>query len=261
MSQTTLDFYDHLADFYHLIFDDWDESINRQALALDRLLVEQTQQSSLDLLDCTCGIGTQAIGLAQKGHRVVASDLSRSALNRAKHEAEVRGLDISFFVSDMTSLEEIAKADFDVVAAFDNALPHLTAAQVRKAVRAMGSKLKPFGLFIASVRDYDKLILQRPRIHEPAFYGKDGGKRIVHQVWEWIDDTSYIVHLYITTQSGGNWASHHFAAEYRCLLRNELSSALASAGFEQVQWLMPDESSFYQPIVLAKMGNLRMAAE
>jgi glycine/sarcosine N-methyltransferase len=254
MPHSTSDFYNDLADFYHLIFDDWNQSIERQAEVLNGLLIEQTRQSTLDLLDCTCGIGTQAIGFAQVGHRVVASDLSRAALNRAKGESEKRGLEISFFVSDMTSLEEIAKTDFDVVAALDNALPHLTPVQVREATRAMGSKLKPQGLFIASIRDYDKLILQRSRIQEPAFYGKDGNRRIVHQVWDWIDDARYVVHLYITSQSGTNWASHHFVAEYRCLLRDELSSALTCAGFEQVQWLMPEESGFYQPIVLARIG-------
>jgi hypothetical protein len=31
-----------------------------------------------------------------------------------------------------------------------------------------------------------------------------------------------------------------------------LSAALELAGFEQVQWLMPQESGFYQPIVLAR---------
>ena len=69
---------------------------------------------------------------------------------------------ISHSISDMTSLAEITDHDFDVVAALDNALPHLTADQLRRAVGAMGSKLKPNGLFTASIRDYDTLILEDP---------------------------------------------------------------------------------------------------
>jgi hypothetical protein len=147
------------------------------------------------------------------------------------------------------------------VAAFDNALPHLTPDQLTKAVRVMGSKLEPHGLFIASIRDYDTLIRQRPAIQGPAFYGESGKRRIVHQVWDWIDGEKHTVHLYITTQSGNNWVAHHFATEYRCLLCNELAFALTSAGFEQVQWLLPKESGFYQPIVLARLGNQRITAE
>jgi len=261
MAPASSDFYETLAEYYHLLFDNWDKSIERQAGVLNPLIVEHTGRPSLNLLDFACGIGTQAIGFAQAGHRVVASDSSRAAVLRAEREARQRDLDISFFVSDMTSLGEIAKRDFNVVAAFDNALPHLTPFQIRTAVRAAGSKLEPHGLFIASIRDYDNLILQRPTVQGPAFFGKAGERRIVHQVWDWIDEEKYTVHLYITRQSDGAWTAQHFATEYRCLLRDELASALTSAGFEQVQWLMPEESGFYQPIVLAKKGHQSFAVD
>ena len=255
MAETVLKFYEALADHYHLIFDDWDSAIERQARILGPLLTSQTSVSPLKILDCACGIGTQAIGFAAMGHHVVASDLSRAAVKRAQQEALSRSLNISFYVSDMTSLREIAEDEFDVVVAMDNALPHLDAAQLEQAARTIASKLKPKGLFVASIRDYDKLILQRPAIQEPAFYGTDGNRRIVHQIWDWIDDARYAVHLYITTKSGEGWETHHFVSEYRCLLREELSEVLRSAGFEVVHWLMPSESGFYQPVVLARLSD------
>jgi hypothetical protein len=86
------------------------------------------------------------------------------------------------------------------VAAFDNALPHLTADQLRRAVGATCSKLKSNGLFIASIRDYDTLILEKPAAQEPAFYGGEGDRRIIHQVWDWTDAARYTLHLYITMQ-------------------------------------------------------------
>jgi glycine/sarcosine N-methyltransferase len=261
MAPTSSDCYDTLAEYYHLIFDDWDKSIERQSRVLNPLIVKQTGQSTVKLLDCACGIGTQAIGFAQAGHRVVASDLSRAAVARAEREARLRELDISFFVSDMTSLDEIAEGGFNVVAALDNALPHLTPSHLRRAVRSMGSKLEAGGLFMASIRDYDNLILRRPAIQRPAFYGDRGARRIVHQVWDWIDDERHTVHIYITMQSGVEWTALHFATEYRCLLRDELASALTSAGFEQMKWLTPEESGYYQPIVLARMGHQRIVVE
>lgn len=252
MSEKVLAFYESLADHYHLIFDEWDRAIERQSTTLNRLLASEMPNYSLKILDCACGIGTQAIGLAALGHRIVASDLSPAAIARAKSEAERRSFNISFHVSDMTSLAEIAESNFDVVAAFDNALPHLTANQLRSAAPAIGSKLKPNGLFIASIRDYDKLLLQRPTVQEPAFYGDGEQRRIVHQVWDWIDDRTYVVHLYIAMLSGGEWRALHFVSEYHSLRRDELSAVLESAGFENVRWLPPTESGFYQPIVLAR---------
>lgn len=75
----------------------------------------------------------------------------------------------------MISLAEIQVNNFDVVAALDNALPHLSALDLCEAVQAMSSKLKPSGMFIASIRDYDKLLAERPTIQQPAFYGTDQG--------------------------------------------------------------------------------------
>jgi glycine/sarcosine N-methyltransferase len=252
MTERVLSFYEPLADHYHLIFDDWNKAVQRQAKILNPLLAAHVPGYPLKILDCACGIGTQALGFAGFGHQVTASDLSRAEVNRAKHEAERLALDLSFHVSDMTSLAEITDRDFDIVAALDNALPHLTPDQLRRAVRAAGSKLKPNGLFLASIRDYDTLVLEKPASQEPAFYGGKGDRRIIHQVWDWVDATKYTLHLSIAKQSGQVWTTHHFVSEYRCLLRNELSAVLQSNGFREVRWLMPSESGFYQPIVLAR---------
>jgi SAM-dependent methyltransferase len=254
MTERIHSFYDALADDYHLIFEDWERTIERQAKVLEALLESELSAHPLKILDCACGIGTQSIGFAAMGHHVVASDLSRKAVNRAQREAERRSLKISFHVSDMTSLREVPESGFDVVAAMDNALPHLSAVQLRQAVRSMASKLKPGGIFIASIRDYDQIIREKPVAQPPAFYGNQASRRIIHQIWDWIEDDRYVVHLYITTHSGRGWKAHHFVSEYRCLLRGELSSVLTDAGFADVRWLMPAESGFYQPIVLARLS-------
>jgi len=257
MTEPVLSFYDALADHYHLIFEDWDTSIARQAKILSAVLASETSASPLHILDCACGIGTQALGFAQLGHRVTASDLSPAAVARARHEATSRSLQVDFHVADMTSLAEIPNASFDVVAALDNALPHLDPTQLKAATRAMASKLKPGGLFLASIRDYDQLILERPTMQSPVFFGENGNRRIVHQIWDWhswdqIDPTRYILHLNITTRAENSWQTHSFHSEYRCLLREELTSALSSSGFSAIRWLMPRESGYYQPLVLAR---------
>jgi SAM-dependent methyltransferase len=255
MADNVLGFYESLADFYHLIFEDWDSAIERQGRALDDLLTRQNAGNPLRILDCACGIGTQAIGLAMLRHRVTGSDLSAAAIHRAQREARRRSVAIPFYVSDMTSLGEVVESGFDAVMAMDNALPHLSAAQLGQAARAIASKLKPRGILMASIRDYDTLAVKRPAIQTPAFFGPPGSRRIVHQVWDWAGDSSYVLHLYITVQSNREWRTHHFVSDYRCLLRSELSAVLSDAGFESVRWLMPSESGFYQPVVLARLSS------
>ena len=252
MFQTVLPFYDQLARFYHLIFEDWEQSIARQAQALDPLLKTRFSQDHLRILDCACGIGTQAIGLALKGHSLVASDVSSAAIARAAHEAKTRELPIDFYTADMTDLAVVPSDQFDVVAALDNALPHLNSEQLLKAARSIKAKLRPGGLFIASLRNYEAIILERPNVQPPSFYGAQTERRIVHQIWDWKTNDTYAVHLYLTILNSGAWKSHHFTTDYRCLLRAELNAVLETTGFTEIEWIMPDTSRFYQPIVIAR---------
>ena len=250
MTDPISSFYDPLAEHYHLLFDDWDNAIDRQSRIIGPLLSSRNPGKALKILDCACGIGTQSLVLAKLGHRVTASDLSPAAVTRARKEASKRSLEIDFHVSDMTSLQEIADRDFDVVVALDNALPHLSLEQLASAASAIRSVLKPGGLLMASIRDYDQILREKPTMQQPAFYSSGGSRRIVHQVWDWIDDTKYMLHLYITTQTTSGWESLHFVSQYHCTLREQLSTILDRAGFTDIEWLMPSESGFYQPIVL-----------
>jgi len=246
-------FYDDLADHYHLIFEDWDRSMDRQGQILGSLLASQTSAGPLKILDCACGIGTQSIALSKLGHRVTGSDLSPLEVDRARKEASKRSQEIDFYVSDMTSLREITARDFDVVVALDNAIPHLHRKQLPRAATAIRSVLKPGGIFMASIRDYDQIVLEKPTIQQPVFYSDHGVSRIVHQIWDWVEDAKYVVHLYITMQTRDGWESHHFVSEYHCILREPLSTILGEAGFIDIQWRMPSDSGFYQPVVLAKL--------
>ena len=252
MATTTASFYDDLADYYHLVFDDWDKSIERQAAILGPLLEKLTGQPTPRVLDCACGIGTQAIGLSMRGHHLVASDLSRASVARAEKEAILRGATIQFHMADMRDLSSIRERDFDAVLSADNALPHLLLKKDRdQALREMGAKLRPGGTWIATIRDYDRLIQTRPAIQPPSFFGVRGDRRIVHQVWDW-DREEYDLHLYLSLEMSKQWTVKHFISRYHALLRKDLSSSLQQAGFIAVQWLEPAETSFYQPIIIAR---------
>jgi 2-polyprenyl-3-methyl-5-hydroxy-6-metoxy-1,4-benzoquinol methylase len=121
----TKDFYDKMAPFYHLIFADWEQSIERQAVQLAQVIQENWGNKVQTILDVSCGIGTQALGLAQLNYQVTASDLSDAAVERAKQEAQKQGLTISFSVADMRQAYSHHQEQFEVVISCDNAVPHL----------------------------------------------------------------------------------------------------------------------------------------
>ena len=252
MSTDTAGFYDDLAGHYHLIFEDWGRSIQRQAGTLGPLLENKLARSPLKILDCACGIGTQALGLAQRGHTVVAADLSNAAVKRASREASTLGLDIEFHVADMRDLSALPKSDFDAVVVGDNSLPHLLSDEdLKQALESISARLKPGGALLATMRDYDSLLSTRPSFQGPTFYSENETRRIVHQVWDW-EGNQYDVHLYLTWNSASGWASKHYASRYRAITRAELTQCLESRSFKEIEWLMPETTTFYQPIVVAR---------
>jgi SAM-dependent methyltransferase len=254
MNEDVRNCYDQLAANYHLVYADWNASIVRQAAAIDVILNREFNCKSLRILDCACGIGTQAIGLAEKGYKVAGCDLSLAAIERARSESAARGLHPSFFVADMLDLTSVPEQEFDCVMCLDNALPHLqTEKELAQAAKQIRSKLRTGGMLMTSIRDYDgDLAGERPVVKGPLFYTDAAGRRIVHQVWDWIDDRRYTFHLYITREIAGRWESHHYTSVYRAVLRDELTSIVEAAGFASSNWMRPSDSGFYQPLLVAK---------
>jgi len=251
-NDTVSRFYDDFASHYHLIFENWEASITRQAAAISSILRrENGSDTGVSVLDCACGIGTQSLGLTKLGYRVTGSDLSAGAVRRARAEAATRELDVPFYVADVRHLDELPVGGFDAVISMDNALPHLLSdSDLAEAARQMRARLRQAGTLLASVRDYDQLVRDRPASQGPVFYSDSSQRRIVFQVWDWADHRRHTFHLYITRETPSGWSNFHGASVYRAVLREELTAILASSGFANIRWLFPKETGFYQPVVI-----------
>ena len=114
--------YDEIADYYHLLWEDWSTEISRQGHQLDELISTALGVPAGRLLDVSCGIGTQCLGLAARGYEVAGSDISVSSLRRAKNEATERGLDVEFKHVDMRALLQNFSNPYDAIICCDNAL-------------------------------------------------------------------------------------------------------------------------------------------
>ena len=107
--------YNEIAELYHLVYENWEAAIARQSLALDTVISELIGSAPHTLLDVSCGIGTQALGLASRNYQVSASDLSESSVARAQREALSRGLSIDFSVMDMCDCAEHCSDKFNIL--------------------------------------------------------------------------------------------------------------------------------------------------
>ena len=242
-------FYDELAQDYHLVYEDWFAAIERQGAALDRL-IRNRLASAHDVLDCSCGIGTQSLGLASLGYRVTGTDISERSLERARTEAVGLGLEISFGRCDFRDLGPV-EGTFDVVISCDNAIPHmLTEDDVARVFHAMRSKLRPGGLLVITVRDYDKerLATTTPQINP----GPPRQVLVRLHDWDAPDSPMYTIHLLVLTEEPTGWKVSHYSTRYRAIGREALKAAAEHAGFTQVRWSEANDVGFYQPVMTAR---------
>ena len=247
----TQTFYDNLATQYDKLFLDWQATTQEQAVILDKLFRDNGFDKSAHILDCACGIGTQAIGLAAMGYDMTASDISVGALAEARERAARNNVQIPFSNADFCALPETFASQFDVIIAMDNALPHmLTREALESAIKSITSQIVDGGMFVASIRDYDALLMDKPPYSPPYIHKTANGQRVSFQTWKW-DGDNYRLIQYIIDDEDPLQISK-FECEYRATRREEMTELLMANGCRKVVWLFPDETGFYQPIVVAR---------
>jgi glycine/sarcosine N-methyltransferase len=255
---TVTEFYDQFADAYHFVYGGdggWDVAVERQGLALDRLIRELHGPETIDVLDCSCGIGTQAIGLALRGHRVVGTDISERSVERARIEAARFGVDVSFGVADFRDLSAV-EGLFDVVISCDNAIPHLERdSEIVNAFAAMRSKLRPDGLLVVSVRDYDRAMIERPGPPLPLLLPGTPRRLLLRlQDWDAPDSPLHSVRFLILSETASGWTVEEHSTRYRAVGRASLTSAAEAAGLADIAWLDADAADWHQPVMTARHG-------
>ncbi|MGP3921486.1 class I SAM-dependent methyltransferase [Nonomuraea sp. 10N515B] len=247
------DFYDELAADYHLVYPDWDASMARQAKALDGLIRPRLGAGPHLVLDCSCGIGTQSIGLALAGYKVVGSDLSPVAAARAAVEAAARGTSLPTAAADMRSLPFTTSA-FDVVLCADNSLPHLLSPQdLQTALLGMRRVLRDGGLLVITVRAYDEARRTHPTATPPQVTQTPDGQVITFQLWHWHEDGErYTLEHFQLLPAGSTWDVRVRRTTYWALTRRQLTDSVADAGFTGISWHTPATSGFFQPVLTAQ---------
>lgn len=246
-------FYDNLATQYDKLFFDWKATTKEQAEILNNIFLNNGFDNTDNILDCACGIGTQAIGIATLGYHVTASDISTRELAEAEKRAKENGVEICFKQADFRVLSDAFGEKFDIVIAMDNALPHmLTSDDLESAIKSIVNQIKDDGIFVASIRDYDTLLLEKPPYSPPYIHKNDQGQRVSFQTWEWNDD-NYKLTQYIVDDEESLQVSK-FECAYRATRRDEMTKLLLTHGCSKVEWMFPDETGFYQPIVVARKG-------
>ena len=250
----TKQFYDDLSSYYHLIFEDWDASMARQGNALVQIFNSELGGASVSdvrVLDAACGIGTQTLPLAARGFQLTARDISAAAVARLQREAEIRKIVVDAAVSDMRQIASSVSGSFDVVLAFDNSLAHLLDDNdLSLAFQQFKSVLRPGGMFLCSIRDYDKVQRGLPATH---LYGRReyGGETFqLRQEWSWEDPMHYQGTIIIEKETPNGFVrALCTASRFYAVSTERLLELMHAAGFRACRRI---DETIYQPILAAR---------
>lgn len=244
-------FYDELASRYHLVYEDWNASVEGQAKKLDAFIREHWGEKVVRLLDAAAGIGTQALGLAALGYEVTASDISPKAIERAKREALERGLVLQTATADLRSLSKV-HAPHQIVMAWDNALPHLlTDEDLLLAMRECFRCTLPGGGCLFSVRDYAKEVGVSPQMIPYGIRKLGATRTAVFQFRDWEGDHYEVSFCFVEDLDEACTTRVVKQGRYYAVSIERLLELMREAGFEKVRRI---DGVFFQPALIGTRG-------
>lgn len=123
-------------------------------------------EAGAHVLDCSCGTGQLAVGLAGLGLRVTATDASATMVRRtaelaAEHDLALEALQVPW--SELA--ERLDGTTFDLVLCVGNSLGHAEGASARsEALAAMARLLSPEGRLVLHQRNWEQVRAAGSRI-------------------------------------------------------------------------------------------------
>ncbi|MBM7615919.1 class I SAM-dependent DNA methyltransferase [Alkaliphilus hydrothermalis] len=148
-----MELYNDFAYVYDRLMEDVD--YQRWVEYIEEIFRRQ-QVSPKKILELACGTGNITIPLADKGHEVMAIDLSQDMLMVAKDKALSKGKEILFIQQDMTELQ--LEGEFDTVLCMCDGINYIIGeTQLLDLFKKIKNHLVEGGLFIFDISSYYKL--------------------------------------------------------------------------------------------------------
>jgi len=234
---TTTDYGD-MGDRFDDLFGDARKMEGIEAASFARVLSSSDVHT---ILDCSCGTGIQALGLAELGFRVFASDLSERMTHILMNKCRNRQISILVKVSDFRDLQEWGNDQFDCVLSGGNSLSVLPDyAEMVRAIRSMANHTRRNGIVLVGGRDYTV-----PKRREESVYAR--GIRLITDGTgasaspEWIvdfrlygRDRVQVMHTFVRPQEDG-LAVERYAMSMMYVTVSDVIAAMEESGLQEIE--------------------------
>ena len=177
--------YGSLASVYEWLVPDAKASPAGNAQAFE--MVTAGLDPGAQILDCACGIGLLAVGLAKAGFRVTACDASPAMVERTEALARAHGVEVSTRVCRWDELPDQGWQDrFDAVFCVGNSLAHAVGRSGRRAaLDGMAFVLATDGVLALTSRNWEQIRSAGSRLDVwDRLVERAGRKAVVVYSWQ-----------------------------------------------------------------------------
>lgn len=217
----------------------WDAKIESQVNAFQTFLARFNLRPPLDILDLTCGVGTQSIALSSLGHNVTAMDISSGQLEQAKQRAHAQGVSgkIDWLIGDAAKPLETCKGFFDIILSFGNSFPLLgDESHQRSSLDQSFKLLKNSGYLFISIRDHSEMRKNKPYITISGKINNGSRKGIWLETADWNKDDkqSYDSHIIFIITEPEKSEFHYYFPNLTAFTPNEFKDILKETGYKSI---------------------------
>jgi SAM-dependent methyltransferase len=177
--------YDALAEVYEWLISDAKLTPASFAASFDDVL--SLLPSNAHVLDCSCGTGQLAVGLAGLGMQVVATDASEAMVRRTAELSEEFRASVRTARADWQELRDHFDDDtFDMVFCVGNSLHHAVGARGRvAALESMSRLLRRGGRLVLTSRNWELVRARGSRLDiSDRLVRRNGRDAVVVYRWE-----------------------------------------------------------------------------
>ena len=231
--------YDALADVYDWLVPEALLAPEGSAAAFEMVLGELSPGARV--LDCACGTGTLAVGLALRGFEVTASDASAAMVARTRALASAQRARVE---ASVRVWEELEGGPFEAVFCVGNSITH--ARERRAALTAMRGVLRDGGLLALTSRTWERAQEAGEEVVE-----RHGRRARVRRTWHAGDPPA--LEVAVTFDDDGTTHAERMA--YWPFTHGELQSDLTAGGFEPLASTFSLEAGRYLVTSRANSSN------
>jgi glycine/sarcosine N-methyltransferase len=237
-------------------FVDWPARLGAELPFIEEQL---RRANARRVLDAACGTGMHAIALARLGYGVAGVDLSAGMIAQARDNASAAEVNAQFEMAGFGQMAAIVGAGYDAVLCLGNSLPHvLTSNDLATALADFAACLQPGGLLLIQNRNFDAVMAQRQRWMGPQSYREGDAEWLFFRFYDFEPDGMLTLNLVTLTRAGnGEWSQQAASTQLWPLQKDELTRALAAAGFGEIVCWGDLQGMSFDP---STSGNLGVTA-